>query len=454
MVRSFTARCLLAAALGSFGCGNGHGAASASGGAAGSSANPGAGTNAGGALGGARASDPSGAPDSASGAGAGAGAQAVAGSGAAGANMGGAGACSAPQLRVTEIDVGAAIDQNEDEAALKPLAIAAIPSGGSRVAWRGTDAKIHVTTLKADDTLDDAAPEVSIAGMDYADLYADDAGGVLLLTRDAKGGGALNCGEPTNLCGTPPNPAIACYDMYLVRFDGPNETWATELTQSSASQPPYLTSKTGPSVIFIWWYAHHGRIVSDGTNYAAYFGAAISVSQQGCVNIHQGDEMRVVSPSGTLLTGHQSFDWGCSHSGYERIVWDPRISQFISVCKNDAATAGKSGRLAFAPKISTIYPLDLFYSNVGNLALDGLVAAGGYWLTTSDIRPGQPADSDGLADVHLLHFSSGRARQGRALGQRCRLERSSAASRAIWRAPLTRCLGHFDQQGRSHPENG
>jgi hypothetical protein len=157
-------------------------------------------------------------------------------------------------------------------------------------------------------------------------------------------------------------------------------------------------------VIFIWWYAHHGRIVSDGSNYAAYFGAAISVSQDGCVNIHQGDEMRVVSPAGALLTGHQSFDWGCSHSGYERIVWDPRNSQFVSVCKNDAATDGKSGRLAFAPKISSIYPLDLFYSNVGNLTLG---SAGGYWLTTSDIRSGQTADSNGLADVHLLHFQSG-----------------------------------------------
>jgi len=195
--------------------------------------------------------------------------------------------------------------------------------------------------------------------------------------------------------------------MYLVRFDGGSETWATELTQSSASSPPYLTSKTGPSVTFIWWYAHHGRIVSDGTNYAAYFGAAISVSQAGCVNIHQGDEMRVVSPSGALLTGHQSFDWGCSHSGYERIVWDPRSSQFVTVCKNDAATGGKSGRLAFAPKSSSIYPLDLFYSNVGNITLDGLGGSGGYWLTTSDIRAGETADSNGLADVHLLHFTTG-----------------------------------------------
>ena len=339
--------------------------------------------------------------------GGGAGAGGSSGSGAGGAAGGGGTttACSAPQVRITEIDVGAAVNHNEDEVALKPLAIAAIPAGGSRIAWFGTDAKIHVTKLKSDDTVDTSVATVNIAGMDYGDLYADNTGGVLLVTRDAKGGGTLNCGAPTNLCGTPPNPPVACYDMYMVRFDGTSETWATELTQSSAQHPPYLNSKTDASnVVFIWWYAHHGRIVSDGTNFAGYFGAAISVSQAGCVNIHQGDEMRVVSPSGGLLTGHQSFDWGCSHSGYERIVWDPGANKFVTVCKNDAPTGGKSGRLAFAPATSTIYPLDLWYSNVGNITLGG---NGGYWLTSSDIRAGQTANSDGLADVHLLHFTSG-----------------------------------------------
>ena len=328
--------------------------------------------------------------------------------------------------------MGAAINHNEDEAALKPLAISPIPGGGSRVAWYGADAKVHVTTLKADDTVDSSVTGVTIAGADFGDLYADAQGGVLLVTRDAQGGGTLNCGEPTNLCGTPPSPAIPCYDMYLVRFDGAAETWATELTQSSASAPPYLTSKTGPNVIFIWWYAHHGRIVSDGTNYASYYGAAISVSQDGCVNIHQGDEMRVVSPTGARLTGHQSFDWGCSHSGYERIVWDPAAKAFVTVCKNDAPTGGKSGRLAFAPKITTIRPLDLYYSNVGNIALAG---DGGYWLSTSDIRDGQTADSDGLADVHLLHFNQGAPDQDLTLASDAELND---------RAP------HLTQYGTSH----
>ncbi|HEX3773657.1 MAG TPA: hypothetical protein VHV51_04280, partial [Polyangiaceae bacterium] len=253
--------------------------------------------------------------------------------------VGPAGSCSMPNTRITEIDVGAAISQNEDEAALKPLAISARPSGGSRVAWMGTDNMIHVTTLKADDTVDTSVGTVNIPGNDYGDIYADDAGGVLMVSRESVGGGTLNCGDPTNLCGTPPSPAIPCFDMYMVRFDGTSETWATELTQSSAAHPPYLTGKMDPqNVIFIWWYAHHARIAFDGTNYAGYYGAAISVSQDGCVNIHQGDEMRVVDPTGKMLTGHDSFDWGCSHSGYERVVWDPSTKHFITVCKNDAPT--------------------------------------------------------------------------------------------------------------------
>src|ERR1700690_4086260 len=45
------------------------------------------------------------------------------------------GSCSSPNVQITEIDVGAAVSQNEDEAARKPLPLAAIASGGSRGAW-------------------------------------------------------------------------------------------------------------------------------------------------------------------------------------------------------------------------------------------------------------------------------------------------------------------------------
>ncbi|HMI90161.1 MAG TPA: hypothetical protein VK509_02305, partial [Polyangiales bacterium] len=187
-------------------------------------------------------------------------------------------ACTMPEVRVTEIDVGATVVVNEDDAALKLLSISPIPSGGSRLAWLSNDKQVHVSTLDCDDHL---TGSFVLPAMDYGDILADDAGGVLLLTRDAQGGGTLNCGVPSNLCGTPPSPAIPCYDMYMVRFDGSTETWATKLTTSSAALPPYSTGATGPQVYFVWWYAHHGRLAFDGTNWAGYYGAATSVSQ-GC----------------------------------------------------------------------------------------------------------------------------------------------------------------------------
>lgn len=313
-------------------------------------------------------------------------------------------ACGSPTVRVTEIDVGTSVTSNETDGALMPLALSPIPAGGTRVAWYG-GSQVHVTTLNADDQINANVAEVKLPAHDFQDILADNAGGAVLLTRDAEGGGTLNCGQPTNLCGSPPSPAIACYDMYLARFDAASESWATKLTAASAAHPPYLNSATDASnVIFVWWYMHEGRLVTDGTNYAAYFGAAISVSQNSCVNIHQGDRMQVVGPTGSLLSGHNSFDWGCSHSGYERIVWDPSQSKFVTVCKNDAPTGGKSGRLALAPTTTTISPLDLWYGNVGDVVVaDG----GGYWVIASDRRSGQAPDAEGLADVHLLHFTGG-----------------------------------------------
>jgi hypothetical protein len=44
----------------------------------------------------------------------------------------------------------------------------------------------------------------------------------------------------------------------------------------------------------IWWYQHHGRLAWDGSNFVAYFCEALSVSQNGCINIHEGDRMQVV----------------------------------------------------------------------------------------------------------------------------------------------------------------
>jgi hypothetical protein len=363
-------------------------------GAAGSAGAGGAGAGAGGASAGAGAGGVSGS----SGASGSAGTSGSSGS-AGSPPVGGCGVTS-DRVRITEIDVGVTIVANEDEAALKPIVISPVPSGGSRVAFMSNDGKVHVRTLDASDQVTGSA--ASFTANDFADIHADDAGGAILLTRSAQGGGTLNCGNPSNLCGTPPNPPIPCYDMYLVRFDGTTESWATKLTESSAALPPYSTGPTGANVTMIWWYAHHGRIAYSGSNYAAYYAAAISTSEGGCINIHQGDRMNVVSGSGQSASG--GFGWGCSHSGYEHVIWDPGANKFVAVCQNDAPTSGKSGRLAYAPQTSTLLPVDLWYSNVSDLEL---ASGGGYWTITSDARSGQPANANGLAELRLLRFTTG-----------------------------------------------
>lgn len=347
----------------------------------------------------------------------------VAATGGSAVDAGPPGSCTsdlATRVRVTETDLGVAyayneVDNNGAALGLTPLAISPLPGGGSRVAFLGkSDSLVHVVTLDANDQTVTGSL-VGLPGYDVQDIYADASGGVLLISRTALGSTANNnCGDINNLCGLTTNypTAASCYDMYMVRFDGTTETWAAKLTATTASLPAYgLGATSGGNVVFIWSeYAHNGRIAFDGSNYAGYFGAAITVPNQACVgsstlttgvNIHQGDRMKVVNSSGTLQSS--GFDWGCSHSGFERVAWDPAGKKFVAVCKNDAATGGKSGRIAFAPNTTTIYPVDLSYSNLGNLMMAG---GGGYWIVSSDIRAGQPAGAGGLADIHLLHVAS------------------------------------------------
>ena len=343
-------------------------------------------------------------------------------SGGAAADAGPPASCSSDlssRVRITETDVGVAyayneVDNNGAALGLTPLALSPVPGGGTRVAFLGqNDNLVHVVTLDANDHMV-AGSLIGLTGYDVQDIYADASGGVLLVSRNALGSTANNnCGDINNLCGlvSAYPTAASCYDMYMVRFDGSTETWATKLTDTTASLPAYGLGATSESnVIFIWSeYAHNGRIAFDGSNYAAYFGAAITVPNQACVgsstlttgvNIHQGDRMKLVNENGALQPS--GFDWGCSHSGYERVVWDP-TGKFVPVCKNDAPTGGKSGQLAFAPDITTIYPIDLYYSDLGSVMMAG---GGGYWIISSDIRAGQTPNTDGLADVHLLHVAS------------------------------------------------
>ncbi|HTB57931.1 MAG TPA: hypothetical protein VLC06_08665 [Polyangia bacterium] len=338
-------------------------------------------------------------------------------------SSGDGGVCSSAlsdRVRITEIDVGASyaydeVDNNGAALGLTVLAISPIPGGGSRLAFLEKGAStIHIVTLDANDQVV-AGSAFTLPGYDFQDIYADASGGTLLVSRNAMGSTAgNNCGNINNLCGLVANypTAASCYDMYMVRFDGAAETWATKLTDTTASQPAYMTSTTETGdITFVWSeYAHNGRIAFDGANYAGYFGIAISVSQP-CVgsstlttgiNIHQGDRMKVVSSAGALQTT-PGFGIGCSHSGYERVIYDTTAKKFIPVCKNDAMTGTESGRIALAPSASTIDPVDLSYSDLGNVLSAG---GGGDWIITSDIRTGQPANANGLADVHLLHIAS------------------------------------------------
>lgn len=346
-------------------------------------------------------------------------------------SSGDGGACASSlssRVRITTITVATAYDYNEVDnngaaLGLTPLAISPIPGGGSRLGYFGTDGMVHIVTLDANDEIV-AGSAFALPGYDFQDIYADASGGVLLVSRAALGGTAANnnCGNINNLCGPAASypTAATCQDMYLVRFDGTSETWATKLTDTTATVPAYGTGPTtGGNVVFIWSeYAHNGRIAFDGSNYGAYFGAAITVPNQMCVdtnstlatgvNIHQGDRLELVSSTGTLQTTG-NFYFGCSHSGYERLLYDSTAKRYVPICKNDLpVTLGDggsvSGRIALAPNFTTnsIIPVDLSYSDLGSVALAG---GGGYWAITSNIRAGQTPNSNGLADIDLVQFT-------------------------------------------------
>ncbi|POM69794.1 Avr1b-1 Avirulence-like protein [Phytophthora palmivora] len=307
------------------------------------------------------------------------------------------GFCSTPRIRITEVDVGETVENNEDEAGLTVVAIASLPSGGSRIAFQSGD-NVIVRELDSEDVLVNSTAAVEVPLVDFADIHADDDGFVLLGTRDAEGGGTLNCGNPSNLCSAP-SDAVPCYDMYLVRYDGSTETWATKLTSSSSSLPPYSISATGEEVYMIWWYAHHGRLAFDGSNWAAYFGCALSVSEDNsCINIHQGDRMKVVDSAGSVTSAADSFNWGCSHSGYERITYDNRTDDYKMICKTD------SNNRIMPPNDwdTTIYPVDLDAANLGDIVPDSDSSSKKYWATVSNSTSDSDEDN---ARVHLIHFS-------------------------------------------------
>ena len=294
--------------------------------------------------------------------------------------------CASPQVRVSQVAIGANLSFSKDETYNIPLAIAARPGGGSLIAWMtgyshygsSTSSQVHIAQLDCDDKL--VGTPFTMEAHDFQDLAADGDGGVIVLTRDGKGTDAQHCGDVNNLCVTP-SDRPGCYDMYMVRFDCSGaEQWATPLNSANATNPGY-TPGSGMNT-FVWWYQHQGRIATDGTNYATYFCDAITVANNQCTNgsgkvdIHEGDRMKVVSPTGALLTGHDSFDLGCSHSWSTRMVWDPRTNHFVTICATD-----NNCRIAKSPNYTTIVSATCD----GTLFGGDVVLAGnsGYWMTWS-----------------------------------------------------------------------
>jgi hypothetical protein len=283
-----------------------------------------------------------------------------------------------PAVKVTEVKLGVRVTGygREGDTEPLPMAIAATPAGGSWLAWRGTDSKVYLGKLGCDDKL--IGKPASFAGIDLQDVQADSTGGVLLLTRRGSCGTGPLCGGASSPCNT----------MHMIRFDNSGkQVWERQVTNLTASRKGY-----DDGARFVWWYQHHGRLASDGKNYAAYFGVAITVKNGKCVDVHEGDRMQVVNAKGALVPGHRdSFQVGCSHSWTSRIVWDPRTSRFVTVCATDNAC-----------RIAQPNP----YRTVAAGACDGTLFGGdlvlaktaGYWTAWS--QGGQ---------VRLDHFRAGKS---------------------------------------------
>ena len=283
---------------------------------------------------------------------------------------------ASPAAKVTEVKVKAPVTGYGPEGDTDPLpmAIAATPSGGSWLAWLGTNKRVYLGKLDCNDRL--VGTPTSFAGIDLQDVQADRNGGVLLLTRRG------TCGDGP-LCGGSSSP---CNTMHMIRFDNSGHlVWQRQVTNLNNSRQGY-----DDGARFLWWYQHHGRLASNGKTYAAYFGVAITVKNGSCVDIHEGDRMQVVDAKGSLVSGHRdSFEVGCSHSWTSRIVWDPRTSHYVTVCATDnecrIARPNPYRTVAAGACDGTLYGGDLV-----------LAKTRGYWTAWSQ-----------AGRVRLDHFATG-----------------------------------------------
>jgi hypothetical protein len=298
---------------------------------------------------------------------------------------GGGGNCgraagSSPAVKVTEVSLGSNVISfgAQGDTDNLPAAIAPTPAGGSWLAWLGTDSKVHVGRLDCSDKL--TGTPTTTVGIDLQDIKADANGAVVLLTRTGPQGSG-------KLCGGTSSPAKT---MWMVRFDNAGkQVWERQVTNLSSSRGGY-----DPGALFVWWYNHHGELAFDGTNYAAYFGVAITVANGSCVDIHEGDRMQVVNAStGAMVSGHDSFDVGCSHAWDSHIAWDGKAGHFAMVCATD-----NNCRIAQPNPYRTV--VDGACDGTlfgGNIVLSG---SKGYWTAWSNGN-----------QTKLEHFTTGAADQ-------------------------------------------
>ncbi len=208
---------------------------------------------------------------------------------------------------------------SEGDTEVLPMAIAAAPNGQSWLAWMGTDEKVYLGKLGCNDKL--VGKPTSFKGIDLQDVAADAKGGALLITKKGQCGTGKLCGGTSSPCNT----------MHLIRFDTSGKlVFDRQVTNLNSSRKGYSDGAR-----FVWWYQHHGRLAFDGTNYAAYFGTAITVKNGNCVDIHQGDRMQVVNAAKGTIVKNKSIEVGCSHAWTSRIVYDPAKKKFVMTCATD-----------------------------------------------------------------------------------------------------------------------
>lgn len=221
------------------------------------------------------------------------------------------------RVEVARIDVGPVtvdVGSSSGWSNNRPVHLAGLADGTSRVAWSGGGA-VHVTPLTPG--LQRAGPDQVVAGESVRGLVAHDDGAVALLV-------------------------VRGTAMVLVTL-GPDG--APRLEVPLVADAP--SEVEGARWVDGW--GHEGRLVFTGTHYVAYFG---HTRQWGAQGKHQGDLLESVDATTGQVGGPAAWWWGCSHSLDVRLAWDGRA--VAPVCLSDcyptkAVLLGHSATLQLEP---------------------------------------------------------------------------------------------------------